>query len=110
GTLLAELAGHRDLVWTAAFSSDGRRVVTASSDNTALVWDVTRTTWTREQLLAAMDAKLAALGRRASAAECQLYFSPGTPQRPAECGALAAAGAGPAAAGASAQARMPRQR
>jgi len=36
---LATLTGHRDLVNTAAFSPDGKRVVTASFDNTARVWD-----------------------------------------------------------------------
>jgi WD40 repeat protein len=30
---------HADIVWSAAFSPDGRRVVTASSDRTAQVWD-----------------------------------------------------------------------
>ena len=36
---LAELKGHTDLVWSASFSADGRRVVTASADQTARVWD-----------------------------------------------------------------------
>src|SRR5262249_25542806 len=30
---------HQGEVWTASFSPDGRRIVTASSDNTAQVWD-----------------------------------------------------------------------
>jgi WD40 repeat protein len=33
------VAGHTDLVLSAAFSPDGARVVTASDDNTAWVWD-----------------------------------------------------------------------
>jgi hypothetical protein len=31
---------HEDAVYSAQFSSDGQRVVTASHDNTARVWDV----------------------------------------------------------------------
>ena len=34
------LRGHRNTVSSAAFSPDGRRVVTASVDNTARIWDV----------------------------------------------------------------------
>jgi WD40 repeat protein len=33
------LEGHRGPVWRVAFSPDGKRVVTGSSDNTARVWD-----------------------------------------------------------------------
>ncbi|RTL68368.1 MAG: TIR domain-containing protein, partial [Hyphomicrobiales bacterium] len=36
------LCGHRGSVAIAAFSPDGRRIVTASDDNTARVWDVER--------------------------------------------------------------------
>lgn len=32
--------GHKDLVWGASFSPDGRKMVTASGDRTARVWDV----------------------------------------------------------------------
>ena len=38
GTLLAILEGHTDRVWSASFSPDGSRIVTASSDFTARVW------------------------------------------------------------------------
>ena len=34
------LVGHRSSVRSAAFSPDGKRVVTASDDNTARVWDL----------------------------------------------------------------------
>ncbi|SEE86462.1 WD domain-containing protein, G-beta repeat-containing protein [Rhizobiales bacterium GAS191] len=33
------LRGHDDAVWSAAFSPDGTRVVTAASDKTARIWD-----------------------------------------------------------------------
>ena len=36
---IAVLRGHEDIVWAAAFSPDGTRVVTASRDNTARLWD-----------------------------------------------------------------------
>ena len=39
GKLLASLQGHTAEVSSAAFSPDGKRVVTASCDNTARVWD-----------------------------------------------------------------------
>ncbi len=33
------LAGHKDRVWGARFSLDGSRIVTASADGTARLWD-----------------------------------------------------------------------
>jgi len=36
---LRVLRGHESLVWSAVFSPDGQRVVTASYDNTARLWD-----------------------------------------------------------------------
>jgi hypothetical protein len=33
-------SGHEDNVWSAAFSPDGSRIVTASDDKTARIWDV----------------------------------------------------------------------
>jgi WD40 repeat protein len=35
------LSGHEGGGWSVAFSPDGRHIVTASSDGTARVWDVT---------------------------------------------------------------------
>jgi WD40 repeat protein/serine/threonine protein kinase len=39
GKPLLRFAGHSGLVWSAAFSADAKRVVTASWDKTAIVWD-----------------------------------------------------------------------
>lgn len=39
GASLAELMGHTSSVLSAAFSPDGTRIVTASNDKTARVWD-----------------------------------------------------------------------
>lgn len=39
-TILADLTGHKQLLTSIDFSSDGRRVVTASWDGTALLFDV----------------------------------------------------------------------
>jgi hypothetical protein len=39
GAELARLVGHERVVFHAAFDRDGRRIVTASYDNTARVWD-----------------------------------------------------------------------
>jgi WD40 repeat protein len=40
GQVRRQLAGHRDHVMTLAFTPDGRRLLSTSSDRTGLVWDV----------------------------------------------------------------------
>jgi WD40 repeat protein len=35
------LHGHQGRVWSASFSPDGARIVTASEDCTARIWDAT---------------------------------------------------------------------
>ncbi len=35
-----QLTGHQDRVWSATFSPDGSKIVTASDDNTAKIWDI----------------------------------------------------------------------
>ena len=39
GTAVSEAVKHHDQVWSAEFSPDGKRIVTASLDGTARVWD-----------------------------------------------------------------------
>jgi WD40 repeat protein len=39
GTTISVLKGHSDSVLSAAFSPNGRRIVTGSSDKTARIWD-----------------------------------------------------------------------
>ncbi len=39
GQIDRHLSGHRDSVLSAAFSSDGRKIVTSSEDGTARIWD-----------------------------------------------------------------------
>ncbi len=39
GQLIETLKGHTDIVNTAAFSPDGKRIVTTSQDKSARVWD-----------------------------------------------------------------------
>jgi WD40 repeat protein len=38
--LIADFEGHRGLDYSAEFSPDGKRIVTAGSDNTARIWDI----------------------------------------------------------------------
>jgi WD40 repeat protein len=37
---VATLTGHGDLVFSSAWSPDGRRIVTASADKTLRIWEV----------------------------------------------------------------------
>ena len=40
GKLVALLKGHADVVFGLAFSPDGKRLISGSGDNTAIIWDV----------------------------------------------------------------------
>jgi hypothetical protein len=51
GKEAAVLKGHAGPVRSAAFSPDGQRVVTASSDHTARLWDATWVTLVRSEIL-----------------------------------------------------------
>lgn len=64
------LRGHESRVSSAAFSPDGARIVTASWDNTARVWDASRLTELMPELArAACTNFLIPAGRRFSALE-----------------------------------------
>jgi hypothetical protein len=52
GEMLRELKGHHGTIFSAEFNPDGERVVTASDDGTAAVWDVSwGMTLRREELV-----------------------------------------------------------
>jgi WD40 repeat protein len=48
---MAVLGGHENFVHSAAFSRDGARIVSASDDNTARVWDAHFATMSTKDLL-----------------------------------------------------------
>jgi WD40 repeat protein/serine/threonine protein kinase len=64
--LLAVLSGHQDIVYFAAYSPDGTRVVTASRDHTARVWD------------ARTGAQLGVLSGHTDIVYCAAYSPDGT--------------------------------
>jgi WD40 repeat protein/serine/threonine protein kinase len=64
--LLAVLSGHHDIVYFAAYSPDGTRVVTASRDHTARIWD------------ARTGAQLAVLSGHTNIVYCAAYSPDGT--------------------------------
>jgi eukaryotic-like serine/threonine-protein kinase len=64
--LLAVLSGHQDIVYFAAYSPDGTRVVTASRDHTARIWD------------ARTGAPLAVLSGHTDIVYCAAYSPDGT--------------------------------
>jgi len=56
---IAVLRGHEDEVNSAAFSRDGARIVTASDDKTARIWDAHLQTLSVKDLLAEAGVRLA---------------------------------------------------
>lgn len=54
---IAVLRGHQDRINSAAFSPDGSRIVTASYDKTARIWDVHFATMSVKGLLAEVCAR-----------------------------------------------------
>ena len=68
GNLLTTLEGHTDTVWSASFSPDGRRVVTASDDGTVQLWEV----WSDVDDM--LDEAARRAGRTLTDGECQQYL------------------------------------
>ena len=60
---IAVLRGHDNYVSSAAFSPDGSRIVTASFDNTARIWDVRLQTMSVKDLLAQACARLSSVAK-----------------------------------------------
>ena len=56
---MAVLRGHDDTVTSATFSPDGSRILTASWDNTARIWDARLETMPAKGLVAEACARLA---------------------------------------------------
>jgi WD40 repeat protein len=52
GKEIVALRGHNGVVWSATFSPDGSRVITASGDKTARIWDVQAATMSTRELVA----------------------------------------------------------
>jgi WD40 repeat protein len=63
---LSRLEGHSASVWSAAFSPDGQRVVTASDDKTARVWNAAT-----GQVIAKLEDHWASVGSAAFSADGQ---------------------------------------
>ncbi len=59
GRLIAVLKGHEREVLSASFSPDGGRIVTASADKTARLWDVSRTEVIARERAVVLTAALA---------------------------------------------------
>jgi WD40 repeat protein/MinD-like ATPase involved in chromosome partitioning or flagellar assembly len=55
---LAVLSGHTDSVFDAAYSPDGSRIVTASADGTAIIWDADGAGWRQGQVLKGHDGRV----------------------------------------------------
>jgi WD40 repeat protein len=47
----APLTGHTDVVTAVAFATDGHTLATASTDGTAILWDLTGLEWLRAYAL-----------------------------------------------------------
>ena len=69
------MKAHTNWVLSASFSPDGRRIVTASSDNTARVWDASRTEAIAQEHAIVLTAALArGIGYRTDAERTDLLM------------------------------------
>jgi WD40 repeat protein len=57
------LRGHQDSVFAAAFSPDGSRIVTASHDRTARIWDIPVLSFSAKELLEEACSRLRGLSQ-----------------------------------------------
>ena len=75
GEELARLRAHEDHVCDASFSPDGRRIVTASVDKTARIWDVSRAeVIVRERAIVLTAALARGIGWRTDAERTDLLM------------------------------------
>jgi WD domain, G-beta repeat len=99
GEMRRELKGHFFFVWSATFSADGARIVTASWDRTARVWDAASGEMLRELKGHGVPVETAAFSPTGPASSPRLGTTPrgcGTPPAARRCANSRATAAGSA--------------
>ncbi len=82
--LIALRADGSEMV-EAHFNSAGRQVLTLNDDGIVRLWDISLATLPTNDLLAALQERIAAVGIGLTQEQCQLYFLSSIGQRPPEC-------------------------